>query len=867
MEFWHHQPRRREPKEPPAEIYISLVDSLFKDFRSLFVGSIAASVTAFITAWKTGEPALYLCSMGIVVVACLRALDVRAFEQRREQLATVAEARRWEARYVTGAAAHVAVLGIWCLVAFAKTTDPFVQISSFSLTLAYMIGISGRNFASSRLVNAQIICAGVPMTLALVMMGGAYYTVLAFVLVPFFVTLKFISDRLRVVLLDAVIAGRDVSCLAARFDSALNNMPNGLCMFDAERHVVVANKRLAELLKVPAVIAGTAMSSRELILRCVDGGTLSAPDAERLAVEFEGRLSAKAGGELCFETQEGRTLELTFQPMPGGGSVVLFEDITEREAAQAKINQLARYDVLTDLPNRAFFREQMDAAVGALRQRGPFAIHFIDLDEFKGVNDTLGHPCGDELLRAVAERLRGVVRETDIVARFGGDEFVLLQYPLGHPKEAVALAERMVAILGEPFQISGQEVVVGASIGITLAPRDGSHADQLLKNADMALYRAKADGRRAWRFFEQGMDVMAQARRSLQVDLRNALAADALEVYYQPLLNLHTHRISTCEALLRWPHPVRGMIPPAEFIPVAEETGLIVEIGNRVLRQACAECVKWPQHVSVAVNMSAIQFRRSNVAEDIREALEASGLPAHRLEIEITESVFLDDTEVTRRWLNELQRMGVRVSLDDFGTGYSSLSYLHSYPLNKVKIDRSFLQGIGTSERPLNLLYGVARLSAQLGMTVAAEGIETREQLDAAGTRAGHRGGAGLPDRRAHAEGGSAQDTARARPPSRQCGPEPGRLITVRLSHAPGMTAGPPQGDPAGLLHSAAVVVDLPVARHAVDHRVHLASAQADVAQGRIVEIEQDARRCALGSADLIGGPFPLQEARDRLRQ
>jgi diguanylate cyclase (GGDEF)-like protein len=729
MEFWYRQLPRREAQEPPAEIYISLVDSLFKDFRSLFVGSIAASITALVTAWKTGEPTLYLCSLSIAVVACLRALDVRAFDRQREQLTTVAEARRWESRYVAGAAAHVALLGMWCLLAFAQTTDPFVQIFSFSLTLAYMIGISGRNFASSRLVNAQIVCAGVPMTLALFIVGGAYYAIFAFVLAPFFATLKFISDRLRRVLLDAVIAGQDVSCLAARFDSALNNMPHGLCMFDAARRIVVANKRLAELLKVPSVMGGATLSSRELILRCVAAGTLSAANAERLAIDFESRLAGRANGELFIQTEEGRTLELTFQPMPGGGSVVLFEDITERKSAEAKINQLARYDVLTDLPNRAFFRDQMDTAVSALRRRGPFAIHFMDLDEFKEVNDTLGHPCGDELLRAVAERLRGVVRDTDVVARFGGDEFVILQHPLGHAKEAAALAERVVATLGEPFQISGQEVIVGASIGITLAPRDGNHADQLLKNADMALYRAKADGRRAWRFFEQGMDVMAQARRNLQVDLRNALAANVLEVYYQPLLNLRTKRISTCEALLRWPHPVRGMISPAEFIPVAEETGLIVEIGNRVLRQACLECAKWPGDVSVAVNMSPIQFRRGNVAKGIREALDLSGLPAQRLEIEITESVFLDDTEMTRRWLDELQRMGVRISLDDFGTGYSSLSYLHSYPLNKVKIDRSFLQGVDTSDRPLNLLYGVARLSAELGMTVAAEGIETPEQL------------------------------------------------------------------------------------------------------------------------------------------
>jgi diguanylate cyclase (GGDEF)-like protein len=397
--------------------------------------------------------------------------------------------------------------------------------------------------------------------------------------------------------------------------------------------------------------------------------------------------------------------------------------------AEAKIDQLARYDALTGLPNRALFRDQMDAAVVGLRRRGPFAIHFIDLDEFKQVNDTLGHPCGDELLCVAADRLRAAVRGSDLVARFGGDEFVVLQYPLGHPKEAGALAERIVASLAEPYQISGNEVVIGASIGIALGPRDGTDADLLLKNADMALYRAKSDGRRAWRFFEHGMDVMAQARRNLQLDLRNAVAARALQVHYQPLVNLHTKRISTCEALLRWPHPVRGMIPPAEFIPVAEEMGLIVEIGNFVLREACSECAKWPGDVRVAVNMSAIQFRRSDVAQSIRDALDASGLPPSRLEIEITESVFLNDTELTRHWLDQLQEMGVSISLDDFGTGYSSLSYLHTYPLDKVKIDRSFLQGVSKSQRPLKLLHGVARLSADLGMSVTVEGVETEEQL------------------------------------------------------------------------------------------------------------------------------------------
>ena len=315
------------------------------------------------------------------------------------------------------------------------------------------------------------------------------------------------------------------------------------------------------------------------------------------------------------------------------------------------------------------------------------------------------------------------------MARFGGDEFIILQSPIKRPEEAASLARRVVEVLSETFDIDRHQVVIGASIGIAVAPQDGIDADLLLKNADMALYRTKSEGRGAWRFFEREMDVKAQARRSLEIDLRNAIASDAFKVYYQPLFNLRTKRISTCEALLRWPHPERGMVSPAEFIPIAEEMGLIVEIGNRVLRRACAECTQWPEAVKVAVNLSPIQFQRGSVTDAIRAALDASGLSPSRLEIEITESVLVQDTEATRAVLQELRDLGVRISLDDFGTGYSSLSYLHSFPLHKVKIDRSFLQGIATSERSLTLLHGVARLSAELGMSVTVEGVETDEEL------------------------------------------------------------------------------------------------------------------------------------------
>ncbi|MBX6424337.1 MAG: EAL domain-containing protein [Variibacter sp.] len=716
-------------QELPADIYLPLVDSLFGDAKSLFIGSIATSAAVLLSAWKTGETLLVFCAVAMILVATARHLDMRFYASRRSQIATTEEAHRWEVRYVVGSATYVTLLGLWCVVAFARTSDPFVKELSLVVTIAHLIGVSGRNFGSARLVLVLILCAGVPITTALLLAGDLYHVLFAVILAPFFIALKLISDRLRKTLLDAVIATRNVTFLARRFDAALNNMPHGLCMFDAQGRLAVWNRRLNQILGLRADALQGGQTVRELLQKCVEAGTVLPIGADRIREEVERRLVHKADGKLIVAIQEGRTLDLTFQPMDNGGSVVLVEDVTERRNAQAKINHLARYDTLTGLPNRTFFRAQMDRALAMRRPNDRCALLFVDLDQFKQVNDTLGHPCGDVLLCAVAQRLRGLIRSSDVVGRFGGDEFVVLQYPVARPEEAASLARRIVSTLSEPFEIEGHQIVIGASVGIALAPNDGRDADLLLRNADMALYRAKSEGRAGWRFFEPEMDVKTQARRSLELDLRTALAEDAFEVYYQPILDLKTRRISSCEALVRWRHPERGMISPAEFIPVAEEMGLILQIGNSVLRKACIECTRWPDDVHVAVNLSPIQFKRGNVVAAIRETLAESGLAPNRLEIEITESVLLQDTEATRVALQQLRELGVRISLDDFGTGYSSLSYLHSFPLHKVKIDRSFLEDIVTDERSRTLLRGVTRLSVDLGMSVVVEGVETEEQL------------------------------------------------------------------------------------------------------------------------------------------
>lgn len=429
-----------------------------------------------------------------------------------------------------------------------------------------------------------------------------------------------------------------------------------------------------------------------------------------------------------------RTKKIALRNAEGQAEYLLgvSEDIAERKRAEAQIARLAHYDPLTELPNRVLFQRHLSEALARRARKGDqLAVHFIDLDRFKTVNDTLGHPLGDELLRVAAERLRGCVREGDTVARLGGDEFAVVQTGLSDMTGATRLAERIVEAMSAPFDLQGHQVVIGASVGVAAAPSDGEDADELLKKADMALYRAKADGRGAFHFFERAMDEQLQARRALELDLRRALTAGEFELYYQPLYNLGDERVTGCEALLRWRHPDRGMVSPADFIPLAEEIGLIVPLGEWVLRTACAEAARWPDHVRLAVNLSPAQFRDRGLVRTVVSAIAASGLPAQRLELEITESVLLQDSAANMTMLHDLKALGVRISMDDFGTGYSSLSYLRSFPFDKIKIDQTFVRDILEDSDAMAIIKAVLDLGSSMGIVTTAEGVETLEQLNA----------------------------------------------------------------------------------------------------------------------------------------
>jgi diguanylate cyclase (GGDEF)-like protein len=516
-----------------------------------------------------------------------------------------------------------------------------------------------------------------------------------------------------------------------QFDTAINNMSQGLCFFDAAHRLIVCNDRYVDMYDLSRERVGPGTPLTEIVDMRFEAGSFPAMSREEY-LHWRTKVAVSAEPtDSVVELRNGRTFKIRHRPMPDGGWVATHEDITEQRRSEVKIEYMAHHDALTDLANRVLLNERLEQALGSrIHREHMVAIHHLDLDQFKAVNDTFGHAAGDKLLRAVADRLRGLVRETDTVARMGGDEFVIVQAPITDPAQATSLAQDVIRLIGEPFDIDGHQSVIGTSIGIAVGPGDGLTPDRLLRNADLALYRAKGDGRGMFRFFEPAMDLQMQTRRTMEQDLRRALPAGEFELYYQPVVNLASNEISGFEALIRWNHPTQGIIAPAKFIPLAEEIGFNVPMGEWVIRQACTTAAQWPKHLHVAVNISAAQFRSPSLTQHIVGALAASGLLPSRLEIEITETVLLQSRETTLEILHQLRTLGIRIAMDDFGTGYSSLTYLQCFPFDKIKIDRSFVKDITENTSSLNIVRAVAALASGMGMTTTAEGVETREQLD-----------------------------------------------------------------------------------------------------------------------------------------
>ncbi len=514
-----------------------------------------------------------------------------------------------------------------------------------------------------------------------------------------------------------------------RLDTAVNNMTQGLLLFNSTQHLVICNQRYIEMYGLSADVIKPGCSFHDVIAHRKQTGSFDS-DVDRyvtLVLRDVGQRNV-----MVIATPDGRSIQVVNEPTADGGWVATHEDITERRRAEARITHLAHYDALTDLPNRALFHEQLKRELPHATPGQQLAVLYIDIDEFKSINDSLGHMIGDELLKSVAVSLGACVRETDFVARLGGDEFAIVQTGVTDAVEVTALVHRIFEAIRTPYECLGHQVTTDASIGIALAPRDGSDLDQILKNADLAMYAAKAAGRRTYRFFKPEMDAEVRARRVLETDLRQAIVGGGgFEVYYQPCLSLQDDSITGCEALLRWRHPERGMISPADFIPIAEETGLINQLGEWVLTTACKEAATWPDNIKLAVNVSPVQFKSGTLALKVIAALAVSGLAASRLELEITEAVLIRDDDAALAVLHQLRDIGVRIALDDFGTGYSSLSYLQRFPFDKIKIDRCFITDLASPEGSSSIVQAVVNIAADRHMTTTAEGVETEQQREA----------------------------------------------------------------------------------------------------------------------------------------
>jgi diguanylate cyclase (GGDEF)-like protein len=513
-----------------------------------------------------------------------------------------------------------------------------------------------------------------------------------------------------------------------RFNAALTNIPHGVCMFDADKRMILCNAGYGQLYQLPPelMVAGTPLQ------RILDYRALAGSAPVEISKYFDVVEKARAAGSARstrVKLQDGRTIQVAHNPMSGGGYVATHEDISSAIHAEEQIRHMGSHDRITGLANGSLSRDRISEALARMRRGEMLGIHYLDLDSFKIVNDTHGHAIGDLLLAQVSDRLRLCLSDSDVLGRLGGDEFVVLQSDIGRPEQASALARRLLDAMVAPFDPGGRQVYLGVSIGISIGPGDGADVDTLLKNADMAMYRSKSEGRSTYCFFEVAMNTRLQQRRLLESDLRRAVVEGEFELYYQPQVDAQTEAITGCEALLRWHHPSRGLVSPNEFIPVAEEIGVIVPLGAWVIQQACRDAATWPKHIGVAVNLSSLQFKGFALIQTVASALDDAGLSPLRLELEITETVLLADSESTIGTLNHLRDLGVKIALDDFGTGYSSLSYLQSFPFGKIKIDRGFIKNLAKKGVCSAIVRAVAGLGTELGMTITAEGVETLEQF------------------------------------------------------------------------------------------------------------------------------------------
>ncbi|RWK07497.1 EAL domain-containing protein [Mesorhizobium sp.] len=713
----------------PADVYIQFVRSLFDNAHMLLIGGACYWILGFMIYLRTHNSLFLAFSFALLSVSLIRYFGIRSFLRTGGVIADVEEARRLERSYILKGCLQGLGLGALCFVSIYVFPDPFAELAAMSLTLATLVTVVARNYGSPRMVRIFSVTFIGPAALALLLRMDAPSVVLGLMIIPMtFITITG-ADHVRNVLFSAVIGHKQARNLTRRFDRALNTMSHGLVMLGPDGRVAVANAEAAHLMSLKSADALLGRSIHGLLKRGVAGGMLAPKDCRYIEAQLTRALREGRDRKVLVSLANGQHYEFSAREGSQELGVVTFEDVTARVEAEEKIRFMARYDNLTGLPNRAYFHELAGEAMASGDRDRFCGLAVLDLDDFKSVNDTLGHPVGDGLIYAVAERLAAVAGPGINVSRFGGDEFMIYFDRIEDESHLTSLLDEIFADLQGEVDVAGHGLRIQTSGGAVLSRVNDTDVDAMIVKADLALYKAKELGKNSWRLFEASMDAAFRNRQLMKADLRSAVQAKELRVVYQPIVSMSTMRIASCEALCRWDHPDLGPISPSIFIPLAEEMGIISEISAFVLQAACAECAKWPAQTSVSINLSAKDFRNRDVVQKVRDALAAAGLAPHRLEIEVTETALLDDKSQTRELIEELKTLGVRIALDDFGTGYSSLSYLHKLPLDKIKIDRSFLIDVTQSPQSLDLLKGIVGLTRTLGLVVTIEGVETFEQL------------------------------------------------------------------------------------------------------------------------------------------
>lgn len=710
-------------------------DEIHKSLTAELYGSLGAALPAYAAAicvacagcLSEGRPRDAICLVAIVITTAVRIGVLIAYRRRPAAERTVAEMKWWEFAYGSLAGLWTLLLGVDASF-LVMSNSTILQIFATTMAIGMTGGIAARHAPHPWIVVVQMIAILCPYTAALVFRYGIGASGLICMTFFMFYGVLSATRQINANLVSAMRNSVANRTLKDRLDTALNNMTHGLIMFDAEHKLQVVNARFAALFCVERAMLVPGLSLVDVVDLCIANFPRRNRSREEWIGIFEDVLRARARRNLTLDLYDGRVIDFRCEPIDHGGTVLLLEDLTEKYQAAAQIARLAHYDVLTDLPNRSNFLNYIPTAIEkAKTSLERFSVFYLDLDRFKEVNDSLGHLFGDALLKQVADRLSKCIGRGDLCYRLGGDEFVVIHFaPDGHDEE---LAERLISSISKPFQIEENTVRIGLSVGIARFGEDGGDGAELLKNADIALYKAKDAGKQTYRRFCTDMGTEVIDRRAREADLRDALERGAIDVYFQPIVDIATNEIVACEALLRWFHPSRGLMPTDETIRLAESTGLIIDLGAIVLQKACAEAMTWPREITVAVNLSALQFRQGVVVQQIEQALAISGLPGHRLEVEITESLAINNIASDRAAIEEIRALGVRVALDDFGTGYTSLSYLGQIPFDGVKIDRSFVTRIGSDAMADALIRLMAGLLKGLGKTMVVEGIETQAQV------------------------------------------------------------------------------------------------------------------------------------------